>query len=122
MTAARATRRCFPWLVVPDAAQRVFAQLRLLLAARRRHLRHMPVLLASPLAHRLGLLKFGQPGLGLPAVQRLWQRHRVDPYVLPVSLGEHRVRHARRGEHRPEHTRAMLVETLREVLGMGKKV
>lgn len=111
MTAARATRRCFPWLVVSNAAQRVLVQLRLLLASRR-HLRHMPVLLAGPLAHRLGLVKLGQPGLGLPAVQRLWQRHRVDPYVLPVPLGEHRVRHARRGEHRPKRTQTLLVEIL----------
>jgi len=50
-----------------------------------------------------------EPRLGLPAVQCRRQGHRVDLDVLPVFLREHRMGHARRGEHRSAHTNTTVI-------------
>lgn len=58
--------------------------------------RAVAVVAVSPA--RLGLGHLFLSGVQLPAVQRRRQRHRIDLDVLPVLLGEYRVRHARRRE------------------------
>lgn len=54
------------------------------------------------IALRQQVVRNGPVRLQFPAAKRLRQRHLADANRLPIPLGEHRVRNARRREHGPK--------------------